>query len=758
MMFNLHTLGWYNFQRLCLTIMSEVLGQTLSSFLSSHDGGRDGAFEGIWKPAKNAPQLEGKFVIQCKFTSKQGKGLQLSDIKDETEKAVRLVQNKRCDIYVLMTNAGVSGALHEKLCDLLIRAGVKHPLILGETWIVDQILKNKILRLYVPRVYGLGDLSQILDERAYAQGKALLESMRDDLKKFVITDAYNKAACALAEYNYVLLIGEPAAGKTTIASALAMAAADNWQLSVMKLDHPQDMEHWNPDEPSQFFWIDDAFGVTQYQSHLADRWNRVLSKMKTMLSRGGKIVMTSRDYIYNSAISALKSGAFPLFRQSQVIVNVQALTARERREILYNHLRMGTQPQCFLAVVKKHLEKVADHPRFIPEIARRLAAPFFTKSVTIYEKELLDFVEKRESVLVEILQGLDADSSAALALIYMRNGQLTGLSKLTGTESDALMRLQSDWGRCLRALQALEGSLVIRVDENHHDIWKFKHPTIGDAYAQLLGNNRELLDIFIQGSSAVKLMEQVTCGDMGIKNAVILPALLFKPVAEKITFAQVYAESGFSRYEALAKIYQFLIERCASEFLVLYIQMNPAILHNISLLVLPLYRSKEVNLAARLDKFGILPGFFREKIVERIMELAGRGQDLDIFLYDQPRGLLTSGEIERIRQRVFNELIPNLENVFDDLVFNYPDSVYPSEYMDGFENVLHGLQYEFGDDDHIQLITDNLLIRVNEWVDEKTREDEEQKNQTTFRQPEKHEHSHPTTERSIFDDVDQIEE
>ncbi len=48
--------------------------------------------------------------------------------------------------------------------------------------------------MLVPRVYGLGDLSQILDERAYTQARAILESMRDDLAKVVVTDAYQKAA------------------------------------------------------------------------------------------------------------------------------------------------------------------------------------------------------------------------------------------------------------------------------------------------------------------------------------------------------------------------------------------------------------------------------------------------------------------------------------------------------------------------------------------------------------------------------------
>lgn len=69
-----------------------------------------------------------------------------------------------------------------------------------------------------------------------------------------------KAVNALDEHGFVLLVGEPAAGRATIASMLAMAAADKWKSSVLKLADPAKVvERWNVDEPSQFFWIDDAF-------------------------------------------------------------------------------------------------------------------------------------------------------------------------------------------------------------------------------------------------------------------------------------------------------------------------------------------------------------------------------------------------------------------------------------------------------------------------------------------------------------------
>lgn len=99
-----------------------------------------------------------------------------------------------------------------------------------------------------------------------------------------------------------------------------------------------------------------------------------------------------------------------------------------------------------------------------------------------------------------MLQGLDSDSRAALALIYMRNNALHSPIKLLDSESHALERLGSSLGGCLRALEFLEGSLVHYVNAEGEALWQFRHPTISDAYSRLLIQNPELLGIYVHGS------------------------------------------------------------------------------------------------------------------------------------------------------------------------------------------------------------------------------------------------------------------
>jgi hypothetical protein len=197
-----------------------------------------------------------------------------------------------------MTNARLTGSSEEKIRTRLREAGVEDPLVLAGQWVCDTIAANRELRLFVPRVYGLGDLSQILDERAYAQASALMAAARDQVATFVITEPYPRAAQALQKHGF----GEPAVGKSVIALMLALAAADNWNCVTIKARTASELvSHWNPHEPGQFFWVDDAFGAVRHEEQLTQDWTRSMPHIMTAISNGARVVLTSRDYVYQEA-------------------------------------------------------------------------------------------------------------------------------------------------------------------------------------------------------------------------------------------------------------------------------------------------------------------------------------------------------------------------------------------------------------------------------------------------------------------------
>lgn len=754
-MFHLHTLGWHSFQQLCLSVSREVLGQTVQSFLDTNDGGRDGAFSGVWSQ-QDGESLSGRFVIQCKFTARAGYALTPSDLEEEFSKVRRLVSKNECDVYILMTNAGVSAETELKLKERLKEAGVKDFRIFGVTWLEDQIRESKHLRMMVPRVYGLGDLSQILDERAYAQATAVLESMREDLAKVVLTESYRKAARALDAHHFVLLVGEPASGKTTIASLLAMSSADQWGASVVKLATPKSVvDRWNPHEKSQLFWIDDAFGVTQYESGLVSGWNHILNEVKTILRQGNRVVMTSRDYIYNRARRELKEGAFPLFQESQVVIDVHDLTVDERRQILYNHLKLGRQPREFRAAVKPHLEFVANHDRFIPEIARRLADPFFTKKLYLSEWSLASFVDKREQFLMDVCQELDKDSKAALALIYMSNGRLPSPISLSAAEDEALRRLDSDLGACTAALDALRGSLAVHVTSDGESYWTFKHPTIGDAYSAMLRGNPELLGIYVRGSDIEKLTRQITCGDVGIEGAVALPSSLFHLVIERLAAyktSSAYKTEWMSGWGARRELLGFLAGRCSKQFLEAYLAVDRKLIESIVKPMLYLEFSVEIDLAIRLFELDLLPEEARRTLAENVSKYARDGVDARVLIDPELRSLLNDKELSRLREAVRTEVLPRIEDIRLEHQAGRDLEDDPEWHMRHFTQFLSAIEEAYPQSLRIRKIVKRERLQVREWIDgNPTEDDSSTSRDITVDEPS----ARHDVSRSIFDDVDE---
>jgi len=754
-MYDLQQLGWFGFQQLCNSIIREILGQTAMTFISTGDGGRDGSFSGQWKN-ENKELLKGEFVIQCKFTAVKNYHLKFSDLKDEIPKAKSLVAKGLCDIYILMTNAGVTGTVATKVQTELKAAGVKYVFVYGSTWICDQIRDHVRLRRLVPRLYGLGDLTQILDERVYSQGKVLLESLKEDLAKVVITSAYHKAAQALEEHGFVLLVGEPAAGKTTIASLLAMGALDQWGALTMKMDTAEQVvEHWNPKEPDQFFWVDDAFGVTQYELNLSHQWNHCLPQIKAILKGGAKIVMTSRDYIYNAARKDLKVGAFPLLNESQVVIDVHDLSLIEKKQILYNHIKMGRQPKIFKTQIKGHLENIAQLKRFIPETARRLADPFFTKNLFIYEYALEDFVNKQESFLVEVLKGMDKDSKAALALIYMNNDKLKSPVSFNSIESDAIDRLGSSLSGCISALEAMMGNLVQNITVDDQKFWKFKHPTIGDAFSIFVVSSPDLIEIYLQGSSVDKLLEQITCGDVGIKNAVIVTKDFYPLILDKLRnfkATQKYKTEYLQVWGAKRKLHNFLSARCTSDFLRMYVDANPEILKQVINPGLKLDTVSEVDMACTLFRANLLPENYRKTFVENVSAYAIDGEDLYALHSEKVKELFTEAELTKLKKEIEEKLLPDLSAMTRKWKSNYNKNDNAEDHMEDLKENLSIIKREFSEVLMIIKSVEEENKIIDQWIAENTEEERDLPDRESLAGFENEESEN--TNRSIFDDID----
>lgn len=745
--YELHTLGWKAFQNLCVTITGEIWGQTVQSFFDSRDGGRDGAFRGMWK-TKAGESFKGSFTVQCKFTSKANQQLKLTDLNDELTKAKRLAAQGLADNYFLFTNARITGSADEAMRGAFQSfAGIEHFAAYGAERISLFIRESSRLRVLVPHIYGLGDLSQILDQRACDQAREILSALGDDLAKFVITEAYQRSAKALAEHGFVLLLGEPACGKSTIAAALGVGALDERGCSTFKIRDADDfIAHSNPHEPKQFFWVDDAFGATQFDWMSAANWNRVFPHIHAAIRRGAKVLFTSRDYIYRSARQHLKESALPVIRESQVVIQVENLTKEEREQILYNHIRLGSQPRTVKSELKPFLPKAAAHQRFSPEIARRLGNPLFTKRLYISESGLDDFVAHPVELLCEIIRTLDSGSRSALALVFMRGGMLPSPIGLSVDEERAVTLLGGTLSDVRTALNALDGSLLAQSLLGGAYSWRFKHPTVRDAFAAVVAEDRELLDIYLTGTPVEKLFGEVTCGDVEIQGVkVIVPPDRYEALMARVELFEA------ARRENQRSVHRFLAYRCDREFLSCYIGRYP---HFISRLTIGSYLTavSDVDVIVRLHELGLLPEPERVAFVGVIRELAVETPDAD-FLREAIRGLLTPDELAAVLEDVRTKLIPNLDDTISTWRSNFRSDDDPESHFDGLVSVLKRYQEEFTDAPKIVTQITSALAAIEAVIEELRSDQPQEPDSDDYRG---HESQTPKGDdsRSVFDDVD----
>src|SRR5207244_3822213 len=117
--------------------------------------------------------------------------------------------------------------------------------------------------------------------------------------------------------------------------------------------------------------------------------------------KGARVLFTSRDYIYRAARFDLKTSAFPLINESHVVINVQRLSPAEKAQILYNHIKLGEQLRYFRHRIKPFLNQIAANTHFLPETARRLGSPLFTKNLQFDINAIRAFVEEPLGFLTE---------------------------------------------------------------------------------------------------------------------------------------------------------------------------------------------------------------------------------------------------------------------------------------------------------------------------------------------------------------------
>lgn len=419
--YRLDELGWFQFERLCQSLLKARCGLGVESWGGKGDLGRDAYSKGPLRfPDKD--ENEGPFVFQAKFVSgANGAGAKPIPalLKGVEAELVRITERKEENkwekprFYTLLTNAPLTTKGRTDVEKVLKKGLPGTAVNLQGAGDIDGMLDDSdSVRLSFPQILGLRDifklLQQTVNKEIITRSEVALGMGADLAKTFVATGAYQEAIRILEERHFVVLTGPPEMGKTTIARIVALARLSaEWE--AYECRDPGELIAVHDPERNQVFVADDAFGSTEYQPDKGNRWAEELESVLRLLDSRHWLLLTSRPAPLQIALEKLylQGAAEDFPKPQEVLVNASKLSEEEKAQMLYRHAKDGVESTEGRALITKHAEAMVGHADFTPLRIRNF--------VTLRLPEVLEQPEKEhEAFMTEAVTTSMAEPTASM--------------------------------------------------------------------------------------------------------------------------------------------------------------------------------------------------------------------------------------------------------------------------------------------------------------------------------------------------------
>lgn len=370
----------------------------------------------------------------------------------------------------------------------------------------------------------------------------------------------------------------------------------------------------------------------------------------------------------------------------------------------------------------------------------------FTKNVKPVRADVLAFADKPEEFLKDVIRTLGIDDRSALAVIFMRGGELESPVALAEDEEHAVELLGGNISGIRRSLNSLNESMVVRVAGEGCIVWKYKHPTIRDAFASLVAEDPELLDIYLAGMPVFALFQEVSCGILGIDGVrVNVPTSRYQLVIDRFKSIDV------SRHQDRRHLHYFLAFRCNRDFLEMFLESNAKFIDNLYVYSY-LYAISDMDVLVKLNAVDLLAEEKRLYVVERIKQLAIDTPDSG-FLKDGIASIFKEGEREEILQEVLVRLIPRLSDRVAEFREGWDGKEDPETTFSELTSALKDYRKQFSEDedavrafdDALDMIQSNMAEMYSDRAVEPDFPGVYSSNDSQIQ----------GSDRSVFDDVDQ---
>ncbi|KOT87457.1 hypothetical protein ADK70_19405 [Streptomyces rimosus subsp. pseudoverticillatus] len=220
-----------------------------------------------------------------------------------------------------------------------------------------------------------------------------------------------------------------------------------------------------------------------------------------------------------------------------------------------------------------------------------------------------------------------------------------------------------------QALGRLSGSFLLRVDTQTSPRWKFHHPSLAHALGKHIGQNSELVGIFISELTERALFTMVDRGaqqDVS-RETVVTPEACYAPLINRISELQdtrLLCES--------LEFAVFLASCCSPAFLLRLAELRGDLIGMFTHVDTLRFGVTGIRLLACLRRAGLLPERERRSAVVKTVENASSlPTHLEVDFDDWAKTcatteLTTPDEYQELRERAFRDVLPELADVIED--------------------------------------------------------------------------------------------
>lgn len=513
---NLDKLTWQEFERLITFYLKEKVGQGLSVFGGSKDQGRDATFHGVANeyPSKSRP-WKGDWIFQIKHRTSRTKTPDeiekalLNSLAAELEKIFKKHAFK-CDNYVYVTNLNVSNSFRSDALSVLksffaAKLPSKKLPNLGVIEYKDlepYIAENAFIRRAFPPLLNFADLESALLTKEDTKNKGYLKTARANVNTFVSTEHYLTAVNLVDKLHFVMLVGDPASGKTTIVETLALAFLEEGTFKPYFIRKPDEFfvidSFLSPSEKALFI-CDDIFGQHELDAEKLADWSDYFKSVVGLLDGNRRFVFTTRKYIYKEF--ERKSGLRAFFPDesdpSRFVIKLIDLKRDEREEILEKHLAESNLPIQIVNAALRSKNEILDSKDFSPEVIRSLVALLKSKDLSQVPETISTHIKYPNRYLFDLFDGIAQDKrllllSVAIAQnkiitnVESRYGELLRDSHLT-----ALIRFET-------FINELDGSIVRQREYSDSIEVEYYHPSMFDVIVGICSNDQHYRHLMLR--------------------------------------------------------------------------------------------------------------------------------------------------------------------------------------------------------------------------------------------------------------------